>query len=234
VSQSATFERNLRTVLQKPALWDNICFSMDEQLPWRTEVDYERYLDKLQQVWKLLTPVLSGELFHPRPDRSAQPRVILNMLVPQEGSRFTENYSRIYPGGPERAIRHEEVISRYVRPFVGDIVESKAPVPKKHIFTTGLGSLSTVRGSGVYVALNRYMITERGRQFLDGPVPQVPVPKAIRTKVIPVGKSQFVIKACYSSSQASEDEIPVPAHYRPQWFQSLANHVFDCSRFSGI
>lgn len=51
VSGSRCFQANLCSVLQRPTLWDNICFSIDEQLPMRHRADYERYMTNLAAVW---------------------------------------------------------------------------------------------------------------------------------------------------------------------------------------
>ena len=47
VSNSAVFERNLRGAIERSSLWDNMCFSIDEQLPWGSRREYARYREKL-------------------------------------------------------------------------------------------------------------------------------------------------------------------------------------------
>jgi hypothetical protein len=171
---------------------------------------------------------LKYQLDHAASERVGKPRVILNMLVPEPGSTFQEKHRCLYPGGPLRATRFEELIERYVRPFVGELTVESTQVPDKHRFTTGIGCLASIPGSSVYVARNYYMLTGRARVLVrPGSSSQRPTAAAIRTKVFPVGASRFKFKACFTTTPASEDEVMVPRHVIPPWFESLNSFVVD-------
>jgi hypothetical protein len=221
ISGSSHFRTNLRAVLERPTLWDNICFSIDEQLPLRDRNDHERYLANVASVWETLAPALRAELPHAKPSRTAGPRVILNLLSLADLETFEPEYARLYPGGPPRATSHEELLARYVEPFVGSLHVMSTAVPDGHVFTTGSGSLSGLAGSRVYISATTYVVTDRGRRFLRPSGPRVIRPRAIRTKVIPVGNTLLRVRACFTTAHVSEDEVPVAASVRPAWFKAL-------------
>jgi hypothetical protein len=101
--------------------------------------------------------------------------------------------------------------------------------PDEHVFTTALGILSEVPGSQVYISATTYAVTNRGRRFIRPSKEQVMVPRAIRTKLIPIGDNLIRLKACFATSHVSEDEIGVSESARPEWFGALDNTSIDVS-----
>ena len=227
ISGSNHFRTNLRAVLERPTLWDNICFSIDEQVPLRHRADYERYMANLASVWEILAPALKAELPHAKPSRTAAPRVILNLLIPAGVGTFEPEYSQLYAGGPERATSHEELLARYVGPFVGSLQVTSTALPDGHVFTTGSGTLSGIVGSRVYISAATYAVTDRGRRFIRPYGAQVMLPRAIRTKVIPVSDKLLRVRAFFTTTHVSEDEVTVAASARPAWFKVLDNISID-------
>ena len=228
LSSTPLLFHNLRDLLRLPHLWDNICFSIDEQLPLRDARDYADYLDRLRAVWQMLAPALTASLDHARPERLGAPRVILNMLVPEEGSVFASRYRELYPGGPLRALRYSELIGRYVDPFVGSLIEIRSGLPPGHRFTSGIARLSRVPGSAVYVACNRYAPTGRGSALVRfGNGSQNPVPRAINTKLYPAGQHRFRFRACFTTAPFADDEVNVSPADQPRWFAKLNGEVID-------
>lgn len=228
VSGSGVFRRNLEQLLARPALWDNICFAIDEQIPFQSRAHYEKYLDHLSWVWRTLRPVIRCELGHAIAGRQGAPRLILNMLIPAEGSSFREEHRLLYPGGPARATRFEELAERYIEPFAGDLVVTSTRRPAGHQFTTGIAQLSGTPGSSVYVAAGRYALTGRGHKLIQGGESHSGVAsRTVRTKIMPAGAGQFQFKACFTANLGTEDEIEVPAREIPDWFRSLSEWVID-------
>lgn len=229
VSESPNFHSNLDAVIRKPLLWDNICVAIDEQIDFRRAERYSAYLQDLERVWTALRPVLSRHLAHAKPEREGGPRVILNMLVPDPSSSFQDKFRDIYPGGPARATTFGELARRYVTPFVGEMLDDESAVPREHRFTTGIVTLKGVRESKAFVAQNYYAPAGRAKLLVrfDDPAPREPL--AIRTKILPVGDTAFRIAACFTTSAASEEEIPLHPSRTPAWFQALREFVIDVS-----
>jgi hypothetical protein len=230
VSEARDFGENLSKLINRPRLWNHMCFSIDEQVPFRDGLAYERYLEGIAAVWRTIKPALRCELEHAK-DIIKRPRVIVNMLVPDPFSSFRPEHRWLYPGGPARATRWEELVERYVSPFCGGLEELAGAPPADHRFTTGYGKLRDIRGSWVYLARCWYMPTGRGKSLIL-PGGQSPKPKAaaIRTKLLPVGDNRFSFRACFTTGPASEDELPVPPMKTPPWFAALAKFVIDVRR----
>jgi hypothetical protein len=230
VSGSLTFQNNLLAVLSRPKTWDNICFSIDEQIPMSKQRDYERYLESLDWVWKALEPALRGSLSHAKPKRQGEPRVILNFLIPKAGDSFIPEFSQLYPGGPERATSFETLLERYVRPYVSELSLLKEPAPSGHYFTTGIGGLRALPSALVYVAESRYSLTGRADEFIQPgkSMPQVQF-SAIRTKLVPVERYRVRIQARLTTTPVSEDELPSPSPLEPAWFEPLNRRVLELS-----
>jgi len=182
-------------------------------------------------VWTILKPALKCELDHARAERRGAPRVVLNMLVPEDGSVFRDRHRALYPGGPLRAVRYQELIDRYVKPFVGDVVECSGAIPAGHKFTSGFARLARVPGSLVYVAYSRYAPTGRGSGLVRYPdtVRRI-TPGAIRTKIFPVSESSFTIRASFTTVAYADDEVPVPAESVPSWFRAVNGVAIDAGR----
>jgi hypothetical protein len=225
LSGTPRFDANLVRLLEMPKLWDNICFSIDEQIPIRDAGGYHRYLESLRRVWTTLRPALVGGIDHARPERRGAPRVILNMLVPEDGTGFRQTYRHLYPGGPGRALRFEELIGRYVEPFVGDVIEITPGLPAGHRFTSGIGRLSRLPGSLVYTAYNRYAPTGRGAALVRFPKAAQDSPRHINTKIYPVGAAGFRFRACFTTAPFADDEIRVHPGAEPDWFEKLDKQV---------
>ena len=121
ISSTKTFKRNLTALLEQPTLFDNICVSIDEQIPFKNKHEYTKYLDTLAWVWEALKPALCLELEHADKSRSETPRVIINLLLPSTNNSYRSNYSRLYPNGPRRATSYAELVNKYVVPFVGGV-----------------------------------------------------------------------------------------------------------------
>jgi hypothetical protein len=177
----------------------------------------------------MLAPALRAGLPHAKPSRTAGPRVILNLLIPADGERFEPEYAQLYGGGPERATSREELLARYVEPFVGTLQITSTALPDGHVFTTGSGSLSGVAGSRVYISAATYVVTGRGRRFIRPSGTRAMRPRAIRTKVIPIGDKLLRVRACFTTSHVSEDEVTVPASARPAWFEALDDISVDAA-----
>lgn len=231
ISGSPVFRRNLEQLLERPSLWDNICLSVDEQIPFQNRAHYEKFREHLSWVWETLRPVTLGDIVHPIEARKGTPRLILNMLVPGEGSCFRAEHRLLYPGGPARATEFGELAERYIRPFAGDLVVLSEERPKGHQFTTGIARLSRVPGSSVYVAAGRYALTGRGRKLV---VPGIDIPtpagKTIKIKILPVGPSHFQFRACFTANLGAEDELEVPDSGIPDWFRSINHCIIDVSK----
>lgn len=228
ISRSATFRKNLLAILGRPMLWDNLCFSLDEQIPMRTREEYEVYLDHVAWVWKALVPALTRQLDHAKPARSGQTRVILNLLIPKDLSGYEPAHAALYPGGPLRATSFQELVRRYVQPYVGNLEQTVESIPEGHVFTTALGRLAGVNGSSVYLAMTRYMLTGRARSLVRPQTePEQILATAIRTKIMPVGDSRFRVKGCLSTGPESEDEVTLSPEETPPWFEKLSDFVVD-------
>lgn len=229
VSGSPYFRHNLQTLATRPLLWDNICVAIDEQIGFSDAGDYRRYLEDLAYTWKILHPALAMSLPHSRGERSGEPRVILNMLIPGPGSEFDGKHRTLYPGGPPRATTFAELIRRYVVPFGGEIRDEAGPVPKEHRFTTSIAGLKSIPGSKVFVGRNYFAPAGRARQLIrfDNPAPRIPA--AIRTKILPVSQTAFRISAAFTTSPASEEEIPARSGRAPAWFDALRSFVIEVS-----
>lgn len=228
ISGSPVLEWNLARLLEMPRLWDNICLSIDEQIPMRGEADYTTYLERLRGVWTVLRPALTCSLGHARVTRVRAPRVVINMLVPQEGARFRKEHQSLYPGGPLRAVHFEELVDRYIRPFVGSLIETTAGLPLGHKFTSGTARLSDIPGSSVYVGYNHYITAGRGAALVcDANGARKIAPSAINTKIYPAGEERFRFKACFTTAPFVDDEIPVPTDHQPRWFRTLNSLVID-------
>ena len=72
----------------------------------------------------------------------------------------------VYPGGPPRATLFDELVKRYVLPFVGSLEVVPGDAPSNHRFTTHLASLTGVEQSLVYVLACRFAFSGRASQFL--------------------------------------------------------------------
>lgn len=226
---SSVFRRNLVELLDRPALWDNICFSVDEQIPFHNKAHYEKYLDHLRWLWETVGHVAQCKLRHAIPARDYAPRLILNMLVPAPDASFRQEHRFLYPGGPLRATRFEQLIERYITPFAGEVIFTSAQRPAGHDFTTGIARLSAIPESAVYVAAGHYALTGRGWRLLQAQ-DRAPVSgaKTIKTKILPTGTEQFQFKACFAANLGAEDELDAPEEI-PDWFETLRNCTIDVS-----
>jgi hypothetical protein len=150
------------------------------------------------------------------------------MLVPQDGAEFRKEHQFLYPGGPPRAVRFEELVNRYVKPFVGSLVETSQGLPAGHKFTSGVARLSGIAGTAVYVGYNRYAPTGRGGRLVSCESEARKVsPGAIHTKLYPAGEQSFRFKACFTTAPFADDEIFVPADRQPAWFSRLNSLIID-------
>ncbi len=233
LSRSPHFRANLQSVVQKPLLWDNVCMAIDEQIEFHSAREYSRHMEDLEWVWRVLRPVLGREVSHARRERQGEPRVILNMLVPDSGSVFQDKYRALYPGGPLRATTFEELAHRYVTPFVGDILDDGSAVPREHRFTTRIARLAAVPDSRVFVGQNYYAPAGRARLLVRFNDPGSRPPNAIRTKIYPTGETTFRIAASFTTSPASEEEVAVHPSRTPAWFQALREFVIDVGDRAG-
>lgn len=233
VSASPHFVTNLREIVKRPDLWDNVCIGIDEQIPFADADKYREYLERLTWAWQVLRPAIAGNLHHPKAERVGQPRVILNLLVPEPGSAFQDRYRFLYPGGPARATGFDELLARYVTPFAGQLREESSGIPPYHRFTTATGTFETLPGSSVYVAKNYYAPAGRARGLvrMAGYAPNM-TSVVIRTKAYPVGAYGFRVRACFASSAASEDELQVAEITTPSWFHALDKFVIDVESLS--
>jgi hypothetical protein len=229
VSPSRVFRRNLLKALTKPCLWDNICLAIDEQLPWGSHSEYQRYLENLDWVWKTLIPALTRKLDHARPERRGEPRVIVNLLIPGESKEFAEPFRYLYPGGPPRATSYSKLIERYIKPFVGDLEEISKPVPSKHVFTTAVGRLSDVPDSLIFISATKYELIGRAAELINDLSQQQTLldTSSIRTKIFPAKENRFTVKACRTTTTYSEGELPWPSGMEPPWVQLLNDLVID-------
>jgi len=229
ISNAKIFSYNLLKIVDRPYLWDNICFSIDEQIPIENKEDYERYLETLSCVWKVLMPVIKGEILHSNIARKFEPRLIINFLIPDFGSKYKDAYKTIYPGGPERATTYDELIDRYVEPFVGKIKNTSTCIPSNHLFTTEISKLTNVPSSTVFISKSKYSGTGRAKNFIDQSATvftdynSSPV---IRTKIYPSKASQFIIQASFAPTLSSEDTIILNKENTPQWFNKLHQFSF--------
>jgi hypothetical protein len=227
VSDDNVLRGNLENLIGRPEQWDNMCIAIDEQMPLKSEYEYEQYLNNLSTIWKMVMPVMRGELIHAKKNRQYEPRLIINFLVPDGNSEFREKHKRLYPGGPLRVTSYEELIARYVAPFVGDLVETNDPVPLKHLFTTSLGRLKDVPDSHVYISKSTYALSGRAKGFIKSSIStedQSCQADVIRTKIYPSGPDQFTIRANSAKTLSSEDSLS--SDNLPEWFQRLHDVVF--------
>jgi hypothetical protein len=226
---SSVFRRNLAELLDSPALWDNICFSVDEQIPFHNQAHYEKYLDHVKWLWGMLSRVAQCRLRHARPARDYGPRLIINMLVPAPDASFREEHRFLYPGGPVRATRFEQLVERYIAPFAGEVIVTSEERPAGHDFTTGIARLSAIPGSSVYVAAGNYALTGRGWRLLRAENHTTAArDKIIKTKILPAAAGKFQFKACFAANLGAEDELEVPEE-APDWFEALRNCTIDVS-----
>lgn len=225
---SPVFRRNLLGLLNRPELWDNICLSVDEQIPFQNQTHYERYLDHLRWLWEALRTVAQCKLQHAIPARNQTPRLILNMLIPGSGASFREEYRFLYSGGPLRATRFEQLVERYIAPFAGTVISTSEQRPAGHDFTTGIARLSAIPESAVYVAAGNYAVTGRGRKFLHARNQTNAVStRTIKTKILPSAAGEFLFKACFAANLGAEDELETPAEEIPDWFETLRHCTID-------
>jgi hypothetical protein len=154
--------------------------------------------------------------------------VILNLLIPEDGSAFRPEHQRLYPGGPNRAVRFDELVDRYIRPFAGRLVDQASGGPEGHKFTSGSATLCGVPGSSVFVGYNRYMQTGRGSVLIrGGGGARRAQPRAINTKMYPAGENRIRFKACFTTVPFADDEVAVPWKHQPLWIRQLNNVAFE-------
>ncbi len=222
ISGSRNFKSNIEGTLDRSRTWDNICFSIDEQVPLSREKDYQRYLENLSWVWDKLASALDGRQPHAKPLREGEPRVILNLLIPAEGDYFKREFTEIYPGGPIRATSFDELIDRYVRPFAGSLQILNRVVPEGHYFTTAVGRLGGKSARLVYVAESRYSLTGRAHEFIQASGKAKHVEAcAVRTKLVPIGGAAIQIRARFATTPVSEDELGGETPPEPEWFRRM-------------
>ena len=230
ISGSPNFRNNLRSMMTRPKTWDNICFSIDEQIPMSRRQDYERHLENLAWVWKAISPALECRLPHAKAFREREPRVILNFLIPANDDSFRPEFSTLFPGGPSRATSFKALIDRYVRPFVGNLEVTNLQVPDKHYFTSAVGRLAGLPSSMVYVAESRYALTGRGGDFIVGERgDSSPRFSVVRTKIVPTGRFKFRLQARLTTTPVSEDELRTSEELEPRWFGQINRRVIDVS-----
>jgi hypothetical protein len=233
VSDAEIFLSNLKNIIKKPYLWDNICISIDEQIPMHNIYDYQRYLDNLSHVWEILIPIIKGELSHPNETRRSKPRLIINFLIPDCYSVYDDAYKSIYPGGPTRATSYEELITRYVIPFLGTIQKTTYPIPPAHLFTTAISRFTRIPGSYVYISASKFKVTGRANSFInttENELPNYTSSQIIRTKIYPTGANQFMIHGCFAPTLSSEDTITVSPENIPVWLERLHQFSFMSSK----
>jgi hypothetical protein len=221
-SRSPTFRNNLTEMLRRSETWDNICFSIDEQIPMVSRQDYERYLENLAWVWRTIVPALESRVPHAKPLRQGGPRVILNLLVPGESDVFQPEHEALYAGGPRRATSFEALTERYILPFAGDLEIVRREAPEGHYFTSFIGRLGGNPSRLVYVGQARYAMTGRAEQLVQPGRPAAAVEyPAVRTKLVPVGPETVRIQARLTTTPVSEDEMEPGAGTEPEWFSRM-------------
>jgi len=222
VSRSQIFQRNLRSMVDDALLWDNLCIAIDEQIPFQNQREYMKYLDQLRDTWETLRPALRSDLPHAKRARKNQPRVILNMLVPSRTSSFRGEHRQLFEGGPFRATTYEELILRYVKPFVGGLANLTYKKPVGHEYTTGCASLGAVDGSSVYIAAGIYAQQGRAKHLVEFNESGSQTARAvIQTKLTPINNNSLQIRATLATGFATEDEIEVANLLKPKWFDVL-------------
>lgn len=234
ISSTKLFKRNLAAILEQPTLFDNICVSIDEQIPYKNKNEYDKYLDTLAWVWDALKPALRKELEHADDSRSGAPRVIVNLLLPSKNNTYRSKYSLLYPTGPRRATSYAELVNRYVVPFVGEVERREDPIPSYHLFTNGVGTLKNIPGSRIFISEATFEPVGRAPNILETKEKvedQKWYAPCVRTKIYPYEDSSFVIRAHLAPYMSSDAEIPFLPRAKPEWISRLEDVVIDMSEY---
>jgi hypothetical protein len=234
-SSSKHFLPNLLLAMSTTDLWSQICVSIDEQAPFTNKNEYESYLAALDAAWKCLVPVLSTAIDGSHSESARQPRVVINLLVPQKGAEFMEEFSNVFPGGPKRALTCDELIERYVAPFVGILDENRTEKLDTIGYVSGTGRLRGVPGSTVIVSRAWYEMVGRAKSFIRHGADQFKesgMYSDVRTKIHAAGESQFVVQASSTPTDWSDSEGEWSARGMPDWVKKMREFVIDVTSLS--
>lgn len=229
ISRCSRFCSNLAHALDKSRHWNRICMSIDEQVPFHDRADYESYLDVLAWVWKCIVPALRCELDDAQCADRRRARVVLNLVVPQRDNFFLDKHTELYPGGPKRAIDFEELVARYVTPFVGQL--SPRELARAGAISSMEACLVSIPDSLLIISMANFELVGRARSFIGGPAEEVTTTReysCIRTKIHPVGESRFIIQPSlvpvgWSDSEGDwRDQREVP-----RWVTEMRSCLFD-------
>ncbi|MBI9062760.1 MAG: hypothetical protein JEZ14_12305 [Marinilabiliaceae bacterium] len=229
ITPHKTFKHNLSALLERPEWFDNICVAIDEQTPFNSEYEYQKYLDTVEWVWKELLPALCCELEHAKSEKSFTPRVIINFLIPGSGRFFNEKYKELLPG-IERAKTYKELEQRYVEPYVGSIQRVQDNIPNHHVFTNFVAKLSKVKGSRVYISYSEFEPVGRARSLINSnswDYPNLYLQPTIKTKIYPSDKHSFVVQSCLSPNCYSNGELSWELCNKPEWLKSIETIEFN-------
>ena len=226
ISNTNLFKENLSKLLEKPYLFDNICFSIDEQIPFKNQKEYDAYLRTLNWTWKTLEPVINNRILHYNREKSNNARLIINFLLPNKGFFYAKKFKYLYPDGPLRATTKTQLIERYISPYISKLDFLEEPIPGHHVFTTQMAKFKTYPKSKVFISASSFEPVGRAKKVLNTnfQFPSISLNETIRSKILPISDSAFKIKIVRSPSIYSDGVLLW--NKKPDWVKEFDDITF--------